>query len=119
MAGFLKLSLRLMVHTAGSETRHPCLDGNVRTEFERDPFHVFRVEATLLMRKARHYVIAALVANRDSNLHSLAVQMRPALECAGFPSRRARGSSWRPSFLLWKRTEARTISPQDRRGDYL
>ena len=35
------------------------------------------------MRKARLHVIAVLVANHNSNLHSLAVQMRPALECAG------------------------------------
>ncbi len=83
MAGFLKSSLPLMVRSAGSETSHPGLDENTIAEFERDPFHVFRVHAAVLMRKARLHVIAVLVANRDGNLHSLAVQMRPALECAG------------------------------------
>ena len=83
MAGFLKSSLPLMVRSAGSETSHPGFDDDTIAEFERDPFHVFRVTAGVLMRKARLHVIAVLVANRDSNLHSLAVQMRPALECAG------------------------------------
>ena len=36
-----------------------------------------------LLRKARIHTVAALRANETSNLHSLAVQMRPVLECAG------------------------------------
>ncbi|MCY4660925.1 MAG: hypothetical protein OXF93_14085 [Acidobacteria bacterium] len=83
MAGFLKSSLALMAHTAGPQTAHTGLDAATRAELERDPFHVFRLHAALLVRKARLHVIAVLHANRNSNLHSLAVQMRPALECAG------------------------------------
>ena len=83
MAGFLKSSLVFMGHTAGPQTGHSGLDADTRAELERDPFHVFRLGAVLLVRKARLHVIAVLAANRNSNLHSLAVQMRPALECAG------------------------------------
>lgn len=83
MAGFLTSSLAFMDHTADPKTGHPGLDADTKAELERDPFHVFRLGAVMLVRKARFHVIAVLVANRNNNLHSLAVQMRPALECAG------------------------------------
>ena len=83
MAGFLKSTLPLMRRATGSQTDHSRLDENTIAEYERDPFRVFQVQAAVLMRNARLHVFAVLVANRDSNLHSLAVQMRPALECAG------------------------------------
>ena len=34
-----------------------------------------------LLRKARLHAIAVLRANETGNVHSLAVQMRPVLEC--------------------------------------
>ena len=37
----------------------------------------------MLVRKAHLHVAAALRANQSNNMHSLAAQMRPALECAG------------------------------------
>ena len=37
----------------------------------------------LLLRKARIHIYAILRANKTDNPHSLAVQMRPVLECAG------------------------------------
>ena len=83
MAGFLKSSLAFMGHTAGPQTGHPGLDADTKAELDRDSFHVFRLHAILLVRKARLHVIAVLIANHNSNLHSLAVQMRPALECVG------------------------------------
>lgn len=43
----------------------------------------FRTTHALLLRKARLHISAVCWANRNDNLHSLAVQMRPALECAG------------------------------------
>ncbi len=43
----------------------------------------FRTTQALLLRKARLHISAVCRANRNDNLHSLAVQMRPALECAG------------------------------------
>lgn len=43
----------------------------------------FRTTQALLLRKARLHISAVCRANMKDNLHSLAVQMRPALECAG------------------------------------
>ena len=37
----------------------------------------------LLLRKAEMHIKAVLIANTDSNIHSMAVQMRIVLECAG------------------------------------
>ena len=54
-----------------------------QSEFDDDPVIVFRQMSHPLMAKARLHVFAAARANRESNIHSLAVQMRPALECAG------------------------------------
>ena len=42
-----------------------------------------RFEVALLLRKARIHTTAVLRANEASNMHSLAVQMRPVLESAG------------------------------------
>ena len=54
-----------------------------KSEFDDDPAIAFRRMSYLLIAKARLHVFAALRANKDGNIHSLAVQMRPALECAG------------------------------------
>ena len=48
-----------------------------------DPRAYVETIAGLLVRKARLHVTAALRANQMGNMHSLAAQMRPALECAG------------------------------------
>ena len=48
-----------------------------------DPTSAIGTSTGLLVRKARLHVTAALRANQTSNMHSLAAQMRPALECAG------------------------------------
>ena len=50
---------------------------------EADPAIPLRVECALLLRKARLHSEAVLRANAANNPHSLAVQMRPVLECAG------------------------------------
>ena len=52
-------------------------------EFDDDPAIAFRRMSYLLIAKARLHVFAAILANKSDNIHSLAVQMRPALECAG------------------------------------
>ncbi len=54
-----------------------------QAEFDHDPAIAFRKMSYLLIAKARLHVFAALSANKEDNIHSLAVQMRPALECAG------------------------------------
>ena len=50
---------------------------------ETDPAHVYRITSVLLLRKARIHALAVLRANETNNVHSLAVQARPVLECAG------------------------------------
>ena len=53
----------------------------------RDPIALamsqFAPTCARLMHKARLHTGAILMANETENMHSLAVQMRPALECAG------------------------------------
>ena len=83
MAAFLNKSLALMNDTIGPEVGYEGVNPGTAADMERDPFLGIQLPARLLMKKARLHVIAVLTANRNSNLHSLAVQMRPALECAG------------------------------------
>ncbi|MCY3545395.1 MAG: hypothetical protein OXH49_00805 [Gemmatimonadetes bacterium] len=54
-----------------------------RNDLDTDPTVAFRIQCALLAHKARIHSSAVLQANKTSNLHSLAVQMRPVLECAG------------------------------------
>ena len=82
MASFLQLAL--------SETNKPDNDIGLedrftidKAEIQEDPMIIFRRTSHLLIAKARLHVMAALQANQTNNIHSLAVQMRPALECAG------------------------------------
>ena len=56
---------------------------STRAVLEDDPTAIFRIMCTLLLRKAKLHAIAILRANKTGNVHSLAVQMRPVLECAG------------------------------------
>lgn len=51
--------------------------------FEDGSLGVFRLYCAVLLHKAQMHMTAVLIANESSNLHSLAVQMRPVLECAG------------------------------------
>ena len=56
---------------------------STRIDLIADPDTAGRMTTALLLRKARIHTMAVLRANETSNLHSLAVQMRPVLECAG------------------------------------
>ena len=58
-------------------------EATARIDLDADPAAVVRIMGALLLRKAHVHTIAVLRANESSNLHSLAVQMRPVLECAG------------------------------------
>ena len=42
-----------------------------------------RIMCSVLLRKARFHLVAVLQANETCNVHSVAVQMRPVLECVG------------------------------------
>jgi len=58
-------------------------DPAAQSDLEADPGTPLRAECALLLRKARLHSHAVLRANAANNLHSLAVQVRPVLECAG------------------------------------
>ena len=59
------------------------LDATARIDVDADPAASLRIVGALLLRKARIRAVAVLRAHATSNLPSLAVQMRPVLECAG------------------------------------
>ena len=58
-------------------------EDSAQTDVDADPTATLRIIGGLLLRKARIHTVAVLRANETSNLHSLAVQMRPVLECTG------------------------------------
>ena len=55
----------------------------VQNDPVNDPTATSRIMCALLLRKARLHTDAVLRANETDNVHSLAVQMRPVIECAG------------------------------------
>lgn len=57
-------------------------DSSAQAFFEKDPTGAFRTTGALFLRKARLHMAAMGCANENNNVHSLAVQMRPILECA-------------------------------------
>jgi len=58
-------------------------EATAQIDVNADPTATFRIMGALLLRKARLHTVAVLGANETNNLHSLAVQTRPVLECAG------------------------------------
>ena len=58
-------------------------EASVRAVLQDDPTGAFRIMCALLLHKARIHMVATLRANETGNVHSLAVQMRPVLDCAG------------------------------------
>ena len=58
-------------------------DASERAALKDVPHGPFRLHCALLLHKAQLHMVAVLAANESNNLHSLAVQMRPVLECAG------------------------------------
>ena len=86
-SGAASLVAQSIVTTRELERRSG-VDGDLReptalSDLESDPAAALRTECALLLRKARLHSDAALRANAANNLHSLAVQMRVVLECAG------------------------------------
>ena len=82
MAAFLRESLQLsqeFLSEANFDGAFPHVFGVPSKESPE--VHV-RNECALLIRKAQLHMLAVLVANKNSNLHSMAVQMRVVLECA-------------------------------------
>ena len=71
-----EIELSLGVDVEGDEA-------SARALCEEDPAGVYRLMCAVLLCKAKIRMIAVLRANANRNVHSLAVQMRPVLECAG------------------------------------
>lgn len=86
-ASVAKLLTEAAAMTRKLERRLDVTDGQpeelAQIDLHADPIIVQRVTSAMLLRKARIHTIAVIRANEISNLHSLAVQMRPILECAG------------------------------------
>ena len=77
-------------------------ESTAEIDINADPTAAIRIEGALLLRKARIHTNAVLRANESSNLHSLAVQMRPVLECAGQVVFRFRTLFIAPDVLMSK-----------------
>lgn len=58
-------------------------EAKAQIDLDAYPVDSLRIDCAVLLRKARIHTVAVQHANEISNLHSLAVQIRPALECAG------------------------------------
>ena len=86
-AGMAELLTEAVAMTRKLERRLDVTGGwreaSARVDIDADPTAAMRIIGALLLRKARIHTVAVLRANESSNLHSLAVQMRPVLECAG------------------------------------
>ena len=78
-------------------------------DLDADPHATYRILGTLLLRKARLHTLAVLRANESSNLHSLAVQMRPVLECAGQVVFTFRNAYIAPDLLMSREKALETL----------
>ena len=58
-------------------------EAGLRAVLKEDLTGAYRLYCALLLHKAGLHMVAMLRANERSSIHSLAVQMRPVLECAG------------------------------------
>ncbi len=83
MAGLLRQSLALMAEVFEPVDLTVHMESTIGQRPDDDPVLPIRLLSQLLVKKARLHVYAAWCANDSDNLHSLGVQMRPALECAG------------------------------------
>ncbi len=84
-------------------------EATMRIDDDADPVAALRVQGGLLLRKARIHTVAVLRANETNNLHSLAVQMRPVLECAGQVVFIFKNSIIAPGFLMSREKAAVTL----------
>lgn len=83
MADVLRTSLTFVDRNLSLWGLDDNFDAAARMRNDKDGFETMRAIVGSLAAKARLHVIACLRANNINNLHSLAVQMRPMLECAG------------------------------------
>ena len=84
-------------------------EASARIDLDADPAAAVRIMGALLLRKARIHTVAVLRANETSNLHSLAVQMRPVLECAGQVVFFFRNTMIAPDLLMSRERAAEVV----------
>ena len=84
-------------------------EATAQIDLDADPAATFRIQGALLLRKARIHTVAVLRANETGNLHSLAVQMRPVLECAGQAVFIFRHSFIAPDLLMSREKAIETL----------
>ena len=84
MAGLLDEAVRVVGET--EQWLDVAVDGDkalLQAVLKKDSTGTYRMYCALFLHKAGLHMVAMLRANERSNVHSLAVQMRPILECAG------------------------------------
>ena len=84
-------------------------EATAKIDINADPSAALRIAGALLLRKARIHTAAVLRANEASNLHSLAVQMRPVLECAGQVVFSFQNAIIAPDVLMSRENAAATL----------
>ena len=83
---------------------------SAKSVLEDDPARIYQIVCVLLLRKARIHALAVLRANENSNTHSLTVQMRPVLECAGQVVFIFHNLMIAPDFLMERERAASLVS---------
>ena len=112
-AGMAELLTEVVETTRKLERRLDVTGGwneaTAQIDLDADPAATLRIQGALLLRKARIHTVAALRANETGNLHSLAVQMRPVLECAGQVVFIYENSIIAPDLLMSREKAAATL----------
>ena len=112
-AGMVELLTEAVEMTRKLERRLDVTGGwneaTAQIDLDADPAATLRIQGALLLRKARIHTVAVLRANETGNLHSLAVQMRPVLECAGQVEFIYENSIIAPDLLMSREKAAATL----------
>ena len=113
-AGMADLLTKAVVTTRKLEESLDVVGGwseaTAEIDVDADPAATLRIQGALLLRKARIHTLATLRANESSNLHSLAVQMRPVLECAGQVVFTFRNAYIAPDLLMSREKALETLT---------
>ena len=93
-------------------------EATMQVDLDAEPVAALRFQGGLLLRKARIHTVAVLRANETNNLHSLAVQMRPVLECVGQVVFIYETSIIAPDFLMSRKKASATLASRSNADFY-